>query len=85
MRILSWNCRRADKSNFFRNLYELVVMYKPYFLVILEPCIPSKVARIVSTCRCDGFFVVDARGFFGGIWYFWKKNVFDVEVLESKD
>ncbi|XP_028121413.1 uncharacterized protein LOC114318678 [Camellia sinensis] len=82
MKVLVWNCRGAGNDATFRTICELVRSYDPVILVLLETRVASqKAKRIIRRTRLSDMAAVEATGFAGGIWLFWRADLVEVEVL----
>lgn len=82
MKLMVWNCRGAGSENFLRNLGELVRRHGPAVLVLLETRVPSlRADRIRQRTGYNRVTQVEAVGFSGGIWMFWREDLVEVEVL----
>lgn len=85
--ILVWNCRGANSTQLFSNIKDLVSIYKPNILVLVETRVHS---QRVWPCLENLFFFagiidVDAVGFSGKIWVIWDYTIVDMEVLSVTD
>lgn len=79
--LLCWNCRGAKSGNFLRELKEFQKIYKPVFIILLEPKISGVEAEVV--CKNLGkshWFQSEAMGFSGGIWLLWNGGDISVSV-----
>lgn len=66
-----------------RTLKKMIKVHKPHILGLLEPKI-SRV-RVDFVCNDLGFedwVSVEALGFSGGIWVFWR-NTIDVHIIKT--
>lgn len=53
-------------------------------LALVEPHISGETAqRVCDKIGFSGQFRVDAQGFSGGIWLFWRREIISVKVLGS--
>lgn len=80
--MLSWNCRGAKSRQLLRNIKEMMRLYRPTIIVILESRISGFEADVV--CRRIGrstWVRSEARGFNGGIWFFWDSQDISIRVV----
>lgn len=67
--ILVWNCREANSTHFFVNIRELVYVYKPNILVIVETRVHCKWVWLnFGKLLFAGLIIVEEVGFSRGIW-----------------
>lgn len=84
--ILVWNCRGANSTHFFVNIRELVSVYKPNILVIVETRVHCKrVWPNLEKLLFVGLIVVEEVGFSGGIWVAWDFSIVDMDVLSANE
>ncbi|XP_021754411.1 uncharacterized protein LOC110719729 [Chenopodium quinoa] len=67
-----WNVQGAGSSNFISSLKDLIHANKPNVLVLVETHMGGDQA--IKIINYDGHERVDAVGFSGGIWVFWKSE-----------
>ncbi|XP_028804662.1 uncharacterized protein LOC114759619 [Neltuma alba] len=82
---MTWNTRGAGDASFRRLLSDLMVRNNVNIFALLEPRQDGEKAGLIA--RRLGWpnkFLVEARGFSGGIWLFWDMNT-DFVVLSSSD
>lgn len=85
IKVLSWNCRGASNPTFMRNLRDLIAIHKPTILALLETRVSGPVAdRVCQQIGWGSWYRVEAAGFSGGIWIFWKEEVVDVKVIHGQ-
>ncbi|KAL5844547.1 hypothetical protein ACOSQ3_010602 [Xanthoceras sorbifolium] len=79
-----WNVRGAGKKLFVRIVFDVRAMYSFDVFVILEPRISAARARkIIKKLGFSDHFVVEVKGFAGGIWLLWNSNKIKLEVIAS--
>lgn len=77
-----WNCREAGNSSFLRNAKELMKLYRPKILAVLEPRISGNTAQKV--CKKLGrknWCLVEAEGFSKEIWVLWDGDDIEVSLI----
>ncbi|XVF05051.1 hypothetical protein REPUB_Repub05bG0137700 [Reevesia pubescens] len=85
MTILLWNCKSIGRVKFRRYAKELIFVNKVKMLIIVEPRISRDTAdNVIRELRFDGHTKVDAVGFSGGIWIFWRNNIGSVQVYAKE-
>lgn len=83
IKVLSWKCRGAGNRNFLKNLKDLISVHRLAILAILEPRISGCVAyRVFSTIGWESWYRVEAEGFSGVIWAFWRQEM-DVRIIHE--
>lgn len=83
MIVMIWNCQGAASANFMRSLKSFIDIHKPDVLGLLEPKVYGAHAdRVCMKIGFDEWVRVEAVGFSGGIWVFWRDRV-RVEVRAS--
>lgn len=86
MKLISWNCRGASSPKFLRCLKDMLSTSRPDILFLMEPRVNSnKGRRILRQFSFSHFIVVEADGFAGGLWCFWKSDELTLEVLNYSD
>ncbi|XP_031116716.1 uncharacterized protein LOC116020380 [Ipomoea triloba] len=76
MNCLIWNCQGAASRSFSRTLKQFVRDYNPLILGLLEPRVSgSQADKICSKIGFDEWMRIEAVGFSGGIWVFWKEVI----------
>lgn len=80
-KIIIWNCNGAASPSFLHTINDIIRFHEPDTLRLLEP--RTNGAQADSICRKLGFDTwvrVEAYGYSGGIWVFWKDSL-KVDVL----
>ncbi|XP_019157735.1 PREDICTED: uncharacterized protein LOC109154388 [Ipomoea nil] len=76
MNVLVWNCQGAASKVFRRTLKNYLREFKPTVLCLLEPRVSGDNANdICFALGYDEWLRVEAIGFSGGIWVFWKTDI----------
>lgn len=86
IRIMIWNVQGAGSQAFLTMIKELIRINKPNVLALVETHISGDTARRV--CEKIGFpghVRVDAQGFSGGIWLFWKDDIVSVNPMATNN
>ncbi|CAA7042857.1 unnamed protein product [Microthlaspi erraticum] len=86
MNIILWNCRGANKPNFWRSIRYLLKKFLADVLAVFETHAGGD--RAGRICRGLGFensFRVDAVGQSGGLWLLWREGIGDLVVVKSTD
>ena len=74
--IIVWNCNGAASKSFLRTLKELLNRLKSGILGLVETkCIGDHTNTIYNPLGFEYWTCVEALGFSGGIWLFWKENL----------
>lgn len=76
-----WNVQGADNKEFLATLKELLRINNPSVFALVETHVSSDHAERI--CKCTGYsdcLSMDAVGYSGGIWVFWKKDETKVTV-----
>lgn len=82
--ILFWNARGAGGDDFKSAIKDYVKMNSVDFLIICEPKVQfSKAKDHLLKIRFTDFEIVEAMGFFGGLWLLWNKLKYQIEVMDS--
>ncbi|XP_021864707.2 uncharacterized protein [Spinacia oleracea] len=77
-----WNVQGAGSRFFVSSLKELVRTHKPDVLVLVETHMGGNQATQIATILgYRGHTRVDALGFSGGIWVYWKPELVSVEPI----
>ena len=80
-----WNVQGAGSRAFSLALKELIRIHKPVVLVLVETHMGGAQAlKIASLLGYSGHTRVDATGFSGGIWVYWKKDLVTVEPISQQ-
>ncbi|XP_073051702.1 uncharacterized protein [Primulina eburnea] len=78
-----WNCQGAASKELCRYLKDMVKNHNPKILGLLEPRVSGSHAdAICNKMKYENWVRVEAVGFSGGIWIFWKDDV-TLEILYS--
>ncbi|XP_074301475.1 uncharacterized protein LOC141632870 [Silene latifolia] len=73
LRRMTWNVQGAGSPAFMSMLQELIRVNSPQVLALVETHISGDVAqRVCDRINFGGKIRVEAQGFSGGIWLFWK-------------
>lgn len=80
---LIWNVRRAAKRHFARSIRDLVRLHHIQVLAILEPQISGdRALATINRLGFDHYYVVDAYGFLGGLWFLWHDLEVHFQIVE---
>ena len=83
---LIWNHRGAGNRQFARLIKDLHYNHHFSILVLLETRVSgARADKISEKIGLDGVFRVDPNGFAGGIWIFWDKNMWQLDILVHND
>lgn len=78
-----WNCQGAASKVFLSVLQEFIRKFNPFLFCLFEPRVSGDHAnKICMKIGFDNWVRVEATGFSGGIWVFWKKML-RVRVLST--
>lgn len=83
IKIMMWNVQGARKLAFMATFKEIVRINKPNVVALVETHLSGKKAQRV--CDRIGFSDqtrVEAQGFSGGIWLFWRREEVTVNPIE---
>lgn len=84
MNLLSWNSRGAGSRTFLRNIRDLIRVYAPEVIFVLETRISGTVAaEAIAPIGYGEKVVVDSVGRSGGMWMLWNPGVVNVRVLSQ--
>ncbi|XP_056691643.1 uncharacterized protein [Spinacia oleracea] len=84
VKIMIWNVQGAGSQAFLTMIRELVRINKPTILALVETHISGETTqKVCDRIGFSGQFRVDAQGFRGGIWVFWREDLVKVRVLDS--
>lgn len=83
MKCLIWNVRGAGRACLTSTIKTLVINHSVDICVLLEPRINGDGAVQVARKNFNNFHLEKARGFSGGIWFYWNNDISDVEVVLS--
>ncbi|XP_074270863.1 uncharacterized protein LOC141594770 [Silene latifolia] len=82
LNIMTWNVQGAGNPALLSMLTELVKVNNPQVLVLMETHISGDIAqRVCDRIHFSGKTRVDAEGFSGGIWMFWRAESVTVTPL----
>ncbi|XP_056695832.1 uncharacterized protein [Spinacia oleracea] len=77
-----WNVQGAGNHNFISALKEVVRSNRPNVIALIETHMGGQQAQKISTVLgYSGRTRVDAQGFSGGIWIYWKPELVLVETI----
>ncbi|XP_021858798.2 uncharacterized protein [Spinacia oleracea] len=77
-----WNVQGAGNRNFITALKEVVRANKPSVIALVETHMAGAQAQMIATILgYSGHTRVDAMGFRGGIWIYWKTEQVTVEPI----
>lgn len=77
-----WNVQGAGSKSFMVSLKEIIRTHNPVVLVLVETHMGGEQAvKIASMLRYSGHTRVDAQGFSGRIWVYWKAETVIVEPI----
>lgn len=83
MDLLVWNYQGSASKEFLRVLMDLLPVHKPKILGLLELRVSDDQAdRICRKLNFDNWVRVEAVGFSGGIWVFWKDE-YAVNIIST--
>ncbi|XP_062014087.1 uncharacterized protein LOC133730526 [Rosa rugosa] len=83
-KVLFWNAKGAGSENFRSAIADLVNLHSIDILAICEPRV--QFSRAKDTLRKLGFSdfrIVEAEGFFGGIWLLWNSLKVHVDFIDK--
>lgn len=84
IKIMMWNVQGAAKPAFMSTLKEIIRINKPNVLGLVETHVSGdKAQQICNRIGFSGQVRVEAQGFSGGIWLFWRKEEVDVTPIET--
>lgn len=77
-----WNVQGAGSRTFMSALKDLVKTHQPNVLALVETHMGgAQAVKIASMLGYTGHSRVDAMGFSGGIWIYWRPEVVTVEPI----
>ncbi|XP_021766594.1 uncharacterized protein LOC110731050 [Chenopodium quinoa] len=77
-----WNVQGAGSKEFIYALKEVIKVNKPNVFALVETHMGGQQAeKIASILGYTGHTRVDAHGFSGGIWVYWKSELVSVEPI----
>ncbi|XP_008245302.1 PREDICTED: uncharacterized protein LOC103343425 [Prunus mume] len=81
MIIVSWNVG-AGKESCARTIKDLKKAYAIDILAILEPRIGGiRALQIAKSLGFSNYHIVNATGFFGGVWLLWNDNSISIQII----
>ena len=84
MNCLLWNCRGANKPTFRRSIRYILKNFKSDVLALFEThASGDRAKRICGGLGFENSFREEASGQSGGIWFLWRTEVGDVEIVKS--
>lgn len=84
VKIMMWNVEGAAKPVFMSTLKEIIRINKPNVMGLVETHISGeKAQRICNHIGFSGQVRVEAQGFSGGIWLFWRREEVSVTPIET--
>lgn len=84
MKILVWNCRGAGSKRFHGVIMDLLYLYKPDIVVLLETWVSGEKAdKVVRGLGFPSSHRVEPQGYSGGIGVLWKSKDISVDVLQD--
>ncbi|KAL0001244.1 hypothetical protein SO802_015025 [Lithocarpus litseifolius] len=86
MNMLIWNCWGALSPTFCTNASDLVRVYSPAIMIVIETKVSGdKAKRIAKRLPLDGAIFANSIGFSSGLWVLWDSNQVDVIELSSTE
>ncbi|CAN1846263.1 Transposon TX1 uncharacterized 149 kDa protein [Linum perenne] len=83
IKLISWNCRGAGHRDFAASFKFIVGQNSPNIFFVFETRISGdRAIQVARSLGFDSYFIVDAVGYVGGIWAFWREHEEQVTVLE---
>lgn len=83
---LIWNVQGVGSRAFLVVLKDLVKQNKPNVIALLETHMGGTQAEKIAKALCfSGHSRVDAQGFSGGIWVYWRKEEVTVEPILKEE
>lgn len=83
---LIWNVQGAGSRAFLAVLKDIVKQNKPSVVALLETHMGGPQAEKIAKLLCFiGHARVDANGFSGGIWVYWRKEEVSVDPIQKED
>ncbi|XP_021775573.1 uncharacterized protein LOC110739421 [Chenopodium quinoa] len=79
-----WNVQGAGSREFIDALKEIIRVNKPNVIPLVETHMGGAQAiKIANIIEYNGHTRIDAQGFSGGIWIYWKKELVTVEPIHQ--
>ncbi|KAL2940198.1 Glycerol-3-phosphate acyltransferase [Bienertia sinuspersici] len=83
---LVWNVQRSGSKAFVAALKEVIWVNKPSVIALLETHMDGEHAQhIANVINYAGHLRVDAQGFSGGIWVYWKPNLVTIDHMNQSN
>ncbi|XP_074313493.1 uncharacterized protein LOC141648668 [Silene latifolia] len=80
--LMTWNVQGAGSRAFLLTLKEFIRLNKPGVLALVETHISGEAAqRVCNQINFGGRTHVEAKGFRGGIWLFWRPEIVNVVLV----
>ncbi|XP_040372858.1 uncharacterized protein LOC112194030 [Rosa chinensis] len=84
IKVLFWNSRGAGSEKFRSDIADLVKLHSIDILAVCEPRVQfSKAKDSLLSLGFTDYIIVEANGFSGGIWLFWKSNLLKVHFVDK--
>lgn len=83
MKCLFWNIRGARRTSFSSSTRTLVKLNNIDICVFLNLEQVDKAISIAKKLGFSNYHLEEAKGFSGGIWFCWNKNVTNLEIIFS--
>ncbi|KAL2897416.1 Signal recognition particle 54 kDa protein [Bienertia sinuspersici] len=80
--LMLWNVQGAGSRAFLADLKELIRVHKPVVIALVEGG-GDQAQFIADQINFSGQTRVDAQGFAGGIWVYWKADLVTVHETEN--
>ncbi|XP_020410870.1 uncharacterized protein LOC109946693 [Prunus persica] len=82
MKIVAWNVRGAGKNSCASTIKDLKKAFNIDILAVLEPRISGpRALTVAQNLGFSHYHIVDATGFFGGVWLLWNGNSVSLHVV----
>ncbi|KAL2935019.1 hypothetical protein RDABS01_018138 [Bienertia sinuspersici] len=79
-----WNVQGAGSRAFIAALKEIIKVNKPVVVALVETHMGSDQAMMISKhIGFSGHLRVDAQGYAGGIWVYWRQEVVNVREIDN--
>lgn len=83
--IMVWNTSGAGNNYFLNALHDLIRLYAPSVIALVEPRISGDDAdRVCNRIGYDGRIRMEVVGFSGGIWLLWRKDEVVVTPIRTE-
>ncbi|KAL2902408.1 hypothetical protein RDABS01_027490 [Bienertia sinuspersici] len=81
---LVWNVQGAGSKAFIAALREVLIVNKPVVLALVETHMGGEQAQLIATkFGFGGHTRMDANGFAGGIWVYWRAEMVHIRSIEQ--